>query len=74
MDTDPELMNRIYSEKAERRRKLAALPFPEKIRMLVKLQQVTAGILRQRGIVARPWNIPEASAADHDKPVSVHHH
>ena len=48
---------KLFAAKDARRRRLAALPFPEKIRMLVRLQRMAAPILRARGRDVRPWSI-----------------
>jgi hypothetical protein len=40
---------RLVAAKELRRRRLAALPFPDKVRMVVQLQHMTAPILRARG-------------------------
>jgi hypothetical protein len=41
-------MHRIFAAKEARRKKLAALPFPEKVRIIVQLQRMVAPILRAR--------------------------
>jgi hypothetical protein len=43
----------------QRRRKLAALSFADKIRILVRLQHMAAPIQRARGRNVRPWELPE---------------
>jgi hypothetical protein len=48
---------KLFAAKDARRRRLAALPFPEKFRMLVQLQRMAAPILRARGRDVRPWGI-----------------
>ncbi len=55
MDTSPQLVKRLFEAKAERRLALTAASFAEKIEMLIRLQEMTAPILRQKGIDARPW-------------------
>ena len=52
----PELA-KIFAGKEQRRHKLASLPFPEKVRAVVQLQEMTATILRARGKSVRPWRI-----------------
>lgn len=52
-------IERIAAAKAEHRKLRAALPFPEKIRILVKLQERRAPILRARGLTPRIWKIDE---------------
>lgn len=46
---------RLIIAKEERRHKLAGLPFPEKVRIVVRLQQMAAPLLRARGLQARVW-------------------
>jgi hypothetical protein len=55
-------VTRMLAAKEQRRRKLAGLPFPEKVRAVVQLQRMVAPILRARGRKVRVWNI-EGSAA-----------
>ncbi len=57
MDDMSEYIRRIAEAKAEYRRRRAALPFPEKIRILVRLQQRRAPIVRARGGTTRIWKI-----------------
>ena len=49
---------RIFASKEERRQRLARLPFPEKVKAVVQLQEMTATILRSRGKSVRPWSVP----------------
>lgn len=57
-------MERILAAKEARRQKLATASFPEKIMMLVQLQEMAAPILNARGIHVRPWKIaPPARVA-----------
>ena len=51
-------IRRLFAAKEARRRRLAALPFPEKVRVVVQLQQMAAPILRARGRRARLWVLP----------------
>ena len=51
---------RLIAAKERRRRKLAALPFAEKVRIVVKLQKMAAPILRARGRPARVWEIEDS--------------
>lgn len=48
---------RLLAMKEHRRRQLAALPFPVKVRMVVRLQQMTAPILRARGRFVHVWQV-----------------
>jgi hypothetical protein len=52
-------MKRIIAAKEARRRELAALPWPEKIKIVVELQRRAAPILAARGIKLRVWEIEE---------------
>jgi|MudIll2142460700_1097286.scaffolds.fasta_scaffold553978_2 hypothetical protein len=52
----PEIV-RLLAAKEQRRRQLAALPFPHKVRLAVQLQQMAAPILRARGRSVRVWAI-----------------
>ncbi len=55
-------VTRLLAAKEQRRRKLAGLPFPEKVRAVVQLQRMVAPILRARGRQVRVWNIEESAA------------
>ena len=46
---------RLLAAKNQRRQQLAALPFPHKVRLVVRLQQMVAPILRARGRSVRVW-------------------
>ena len=48
---------RLLAAKEERRRTLAGLPFPDKVRVVVQLQRMVAPVLRARGRQVRVWNI-----------------
>lgn len=50
---------RLIAAKERRRQKLAALPFPEKVRIVVQLQQMAAPLLRARGRAVRVWRVDE---------------
>jgi len=52
---------RIFAAKEERRKALARLPFPEKVRAVIELQKMAATILRARGKIVRPWNVSATS-------------
>ena len=49
MDTVKPEIARLFAAKEARRHKLAALPFPEKVRAVVCLQEMAAPVLRARG-------------------------
>jgi hypothetical protein len=53
-------ITRLIARKEQRRRKLAALPFPEKVRLVVKLQEMAAPILRARGRSVKVWMVMKA--------------
>lgn len=48
---------RLIAAKERRRHKLAALPFPEKVRIVVQLQEMAAPLLRARGRPVRVWRL-----------------
>lgn len=50
-------LSRIWAGKQRRRAELARMPIEEKIRAVVRLQEMAAPILRQRGKVVRCWKI-----------------
>ena len=50
----PEI-GRLIAAKEQRRRKLAALSFADKVRMVVQMQQMVAPVLRARGRPVRVW-------------------
>jgi len=51
------VMERIIAAKKARRKRLAALPVPEKVRMLVQMQKLAAPLLRAQGRRAVVWKI-----------------
>jgi len=52
---------RLFAAKEQRRRQLASLPFPHKVRLVVQMQQMAAPILRARGRFFRLWEIDAGS-------------
>jgi hypothetical protein len=46
----------IFPAKEARRRDLASLTFPEKVRAVIQLQNMAATILRTRGKIVKPWS------------------
>jgi hypothetical protein len=50
-------LNQLLAGKQRRRHELARLPIEEKIRAVVRLQQMAAPILKQRGKTVRCWTI-----------------
>lgn len=57
MDSVDEAAARLFRAKSNRRKALAALPFPQKVAAVVKLQEMAAPILQARGRAVRPWRI-----------------
>jgi hypothetical protein len=47
---------RIFTAKEKRRHELVRLPFPEKVRAIIQLQEMAATILRARGKIVKPWS------------------
>ena len=64
MDGTIKTIEEIAAAKAERQRERAKLPFPEKIRILVRLQRRRAPIVRARGGNPRVWRIETSDAPD----------
>lgn len=50
---------RLFAAKENRRHILAALPFPEKVRAVVRMQEMAAPLLRARGRQVRIWSLHE---------------
>ena len=48
---------RLFAAKQRRRGRLAALPFPEKVQAVVRMQEMAAPILRARGKKIRVWEL-----------------
>jgi hypothetical protein len=53
---NPELVQ-LLATKEKRRQELAALPFPQKVAAVVKLQKMAAPILRAHGKLVEPWRL-----------------
>lgn len=53
---DPRIA-RLFAAKEARRRRLARLPFAEKVKLVVQLQRMAAPLLRQRGRRVRAWSL-----------------
>jgi hypothetical protein len=62
MDSLNPAIARVLAAKEERRRRLATLPFPEKVRAVVRLQRMAAPVLRARGKRVRVWTIERSEA------------
>lgn len=63
MDGLKDELIRILVAKEQRRRQLAAQSFPDKVRALVRLQELAAPILALRGRRVRPWQIDRPPVA-----------
>jgi len=55
MDSVTPEMTLIFAARQPRRHRLAALPFPEKEKAVIRLQQMAAPLLRRQGKAARGW-------------------
>jgi hypothetical protein len=56
-------LTHILEHKHARRQQLARAPIEEKIRALIKLQEISVPILRKRGRNVRPWRIASSDAS-----------
>ncbi len=52
----PEI-DKLFRAKERRRARLATLPFHEKVRAVVKMQEMVAPVLRMRGKQVRVWKL-----------------
>jgi hypothetical protein len=59
MDTLKPEIARLFAAKEARRRDLARLAFPEKVRVVVRLQEMAAPVLRARGRRVRVWTLDD---------------
>jgi hypothetical protein len=48
---------RLFAAKQRRRARMAALPFPEKVQAVVRMQRMAAPVLRARGKKVRIWKL-----------------
>jgi hypothetical protein len=55
-DVTSEISNLLAAKEA-RRRELAALPFPEKVRIVLQLQAMAAPLWQARGHAVRVWPV-----------------
>jgi len=62
MDTLTPEIARLIAAKEQRRHKLAALPFADKVRIVVQLQRIAAPILRARGRSVHVWELAHREA------------
>ena len=58
---NPEI-ERLFRAKEQRRVRLAALPYPEKVRAVVQMQKMAAPLLRSRGRQVRIWELEPSSS------------
>ena len=63
---NPEI-KRLFAAKQARRHKLAGLPFPDKVKLVVRLQEMAAPIYRARGRSVRVWQIPGLQETEQQK-------
>lgn len=62
MSIDPRVLEKIYAAKESERRRLASIPFHEKILILVSLQKRADSIIRSRSGSGRlVWKLPSKS-------------
>lgn len=59
MNTLPPEMEAALAAKQKHRRELAALPYEEKLRILLRLQRLSDAIRQTRGASARAWPLDE---------------
>jgi hypothetical protein len=59
METLKPEVAKLLAAKEARRRELARLPFAEKVRAVVRLQEMAAPVLRARGRAVRVWVLEE---------------
>jgi hypothetical protein len=59
MDTLKPEIARLFAAKQARRHKLATLPFPEKVRAVVRLHEMAAPVLHARGKRVRVWKLDD---------------
>jgi hypothetical protein len=59
MDSLKPEIERLFAAKEARRHRLAALPFPEKVRAVIRLQEMAAPVLRARGRKVHVWKIDD---------------
>lgn len=57
MNAGPEAIAHLLEAKRARRRQLAGMSFPDKVKALVRLQEMAAPVLRQRGRNVQAWRI-----------------
>jgi hypothetical protein len=58
-DVNPDI-ERLFRAKEARRARLAGLPFDEKVKAVVQMQEMAAPILLARGRQVRVWSLAES--------------
>jgi len=53
---------RLFAAREERRRELAAWSFPDKVRAVVRMQEMVAPLLRARGREVHVWSCFDETA------------
>lgn len=56
-------LNQLLAGKERRRHELARTPIEEKLRAVVRLQEMAAPILKQRGKMVRCWKLEKQQVA-----------
>ncbi len=56
-DSHPPEIDRLFKAHEQRRQRLADLPFPQKVRLVIQMQRLVEPILRARGRPIRIWRI-----------------
>ncbi len=51
----PSEIDRLFKAHEQRRQRLADLPFPQKVRLVIQMQRMVEPILRARGRPIRIW-------------------
>jgi hypothetical protein len=62
MDRVNSRVRALFAAKKIRRRKLAALPFPDKVQAVVRLQRMVVPLWRARGKQVAAWEIDQPAA------------
>ena len=57
MKIEPPAITHLFEAKEARRKRLAGMSFPDKVKALVRLQEMAAPVLRQRGRNIQVWRI-----------------
>ncbi|MEQ1749601.1 MAG: hypothetical protein ABL974_09285 [Prosthecobacter sp.] len=54
---EPQAITHIFEAKEARRRRLAGMSYPDKVKAVVRLQEMAAPVLRQSGRNVQVWRI-----------------